>query len=92
MISSSQTSTEAPQLGLRGYRIFHFCPACGFRILYRACLTQMELGGDVSTAGGLEDSEDDGMIEADLSTTATDLGRVSHRRMADTCGGSLPGQ
>jgi hypothetical protein len=32
MYSPSENKVEAPQLGPRGYRIFHFCPACGFRI------------------------------------------------------------
>jgi hypothetical protein len=30
MYSSSPTRVKAPQLGPRGYRIFHFCPACVF--------------------------------------------------------------
>ena len=41
--SPSETSTEARQLGPRAYRIFYFCPACGFRILGKACFTQIML-------------------------------------------------
>jgi hypothetical protein len=50
MYSSSRNKVKAPQLGPRGYRIFHSCPACGFTILYRACLAQIELGPAVSTS------------------------------------------
>jgi hypothetical protein len=39
----SETSTEAPQLGPRACRIFDFCPACGFRILCKACFTKTVL-------------------------------------------------
>ena len=39
----SKMSTQAGQLGPRAYRIFHFCPACGFRILGKACFTQIML-------------------------------------------------
>jgi hypothetical protein len=41
MYSSSRNKVKAPQLGPRGYRIFHSCPACGFRILCKACFTKM---------------------------------------------------
>jgi hypothetical protein len=38
---SSENCFKAGQLGPRAYRISQFCPACGFRILCKACFTKM---------------------------------------------------
>jgi hypothetical protein len=45
MYSSSQTQFKAPQLGPRAYRIFRFCPACGFASKPLVSLGPMRING-----------------------------------------------